>query len=441
MKIIIRKLIFLLLLTWTLPVFANNLTVSNVSLQNQDVVNATVEVKFDITWENSFSGTDGNGASFNDCAWVFVKYWVVGVDDETTGWHHATLTSGGSVTPTSDGMGAFVNIGTLQTVKWAYGADGVAANATIRIRVCGLEMVYIPQGAFVYNVAGVGGSNFNNFGGGAQVTVDQITDVPAGASSGWPNGYNAFYLAKYEVSQGQYADFLNMLSATDAANRFGAYGDYEHTITYTSGNPYGSRYTASAPNRASARISWDDAKAYASWAGLRPMTEMEFEKAARGGGSNTNTYPWGDTNPSSSNSLYLPSGHSSPYDAWKYYANFYDNSDNADIYDGPTNVGNYLSGDIARTNEQTGASPYGVADLAGNVWEHLINCAWATIPENGSGALTPPSSWPGASSGKGLRGGSWGDATSGLRVSVRSNAAWTYTYRDSVVGFRPARTP
>ena len=419
---------------------ANNLTVSNVVLQNRDVEAGTVEVKFDLAQDNTFSGVDANSQTFYDRIWVFVKYWVVGTDSETTGWHHAAL-SAGTVTPTSDGKGAFCQVGTNQTLVWTYGEDEVGGADTIKVRLNAIEVVYVPEGAFVYNAGGIGGADYNNYGAGSQTNVTAATDLPTGAVAGWPNGYSAFYIAKYETSQGQYADFLNMLTAAQATARFEAFTDYEHEITYTSGNDYGARYAAASPNRASARISWDDAKAYASWCAMRLLTEMEFEKAARGGGTaNTNLYPWGEANPETGNSLYTPSGNAVPYDAWQYYANFYDDSANTDTYDGPTDVGLYLSGDIERTNAQTGASIYGVADLAGNVWEHLINCAHTTVPLNGDGSITAPVSWPNADAGKGLRGGAWFNDATYLRVSDRHHAGNTYADRSISIGARVART-
>lgn len=420
--------------------YANNVAVSNVTLENVNLGNASVDIKFTLTQNNTYSGTDANGASFYDRLWIFVKY-TAGTPSENTGWSHATLASGGTVTPASDGKGGICQVGANQTVKWSYGADGVSGVSTVRVKVCAIEVAYIPQGQFIYNGGGIGGSTYNNYGGGSQATITSAANVPTGASTGWPNGYSAFYIAKYEVSHGQYADFLNMLPQSTATTRFSGQSAYEHTITYASGNSYGSRYASSTPNRACNYLSWDDVLAYASWCGMRPMTEMEFEKAARGGGTTAYTYPWGNTDPSTGNSVYTPSSNTSPYDAWKYYANFYDSSNNVTGQDGPTDVGLYLSGDMGRTDEQTGASPYGVTDLAGSLWEHLINCAQTITPANGNGTVTPPASWPGAASGKGLRGGSWNYESTYLRVSDRYFAGWTDTDRFNTVGFRPARTP
>ena len=51
------------------------------------------------------------------------------------------------------------------------------------------------------------------------------------------------------------------------------------------GSPKSNRppvYTARLPFRTCNFLSWQDGYAYAGWAGLRPMTELEFEKACRG---------------------------------------------------------------------------------------------------------------------------------------------------------------
>lgn len=444
-KLMILTVISALLLAST--AFANNVAVSSVSLQNKNLGAGTVEIKFNLTQDNTYSGTDANNNQFYDRVWVFVKFWVDGVNSETTGWSPALhLISGGTLAPASDGKGAFAQVGNNQTLKWNYGSDGVSGSATIKARVCAIEVVYIPTGAFVYNAGGIGNltSCSSNYGGTSQINVSgpvtvtgdntDTTHGPTGCAIGWPNGYNAFYIAKYEVSQGQYADFLNMLGTGDATNRYYTGSDYRYTITYTSGNAYGSRYAAGSPNRAMNQTKWDDVRAYASWCGMRPPTEMEFEKAARGGGtSNTNIYPWGNTDPATGNSNYAPDGATN---VPSYYASYVYSGSSG----GPVTVGLYLSGDITRSSAQTGASVYGVTDLAGNNWEHLINCAWTQKPENGTGTVAWPTSWPDASAGKGVRGGDWDNVSGYLRVSDRGYAGDTYAGRYHYVGVRLCRT-
>lgn len=178
---------------------------------------------------------------------------------------------------------------------------------------------------------------------------------------------------------------------------------------------------------------------------------MEFERAARGDltygpESGKAIYPWGDTAPSTDTYSYNDGSGSATYGG-KYYANW-DVNGSSNTPERPIDVGHYLRGDITRTDAQTGASIYGVTDLAGNNWEHLINCASTSTPTSGNGSVITGSSpnygafnWPGASSGKGVRGGSWGDGSSFLPVSVRHDAGWAGTSRHYRVGFRPAWTP
>jgi serine/threonine-protein kinase len=80
-------------------------------------------------------------------------------------------------------------------------------------------------------------------------------------------------------------------------------------------------------------ISWNDAQTFCKWAGVRPPSEAEWEKAARG--TDGRIWPWGDKPPD------------------KNRCNF--NNNVGDI----TPVGKYPHG----------ASPYGCLDMAGNVWE------------------------------------------------------------------------
>jgi formylglycine-generating enzyme required for sulfatase activity len=111
----------------------------------------------------------------------------------------------------------------------------------------------------------------------------------------------------------------------------------------------GSKYVAKFPNRPCNFISWDDAMAYADWACLRPMTELEFTKAARGiENPLPNALPWGTNSKEKVQRIVDEKGD-------LVFAN-----------------GVNESGLNDNNREIFGASYYWVMDLAGSLWERVI---------------------------------------------------------------------
>jgi len=528
--------------------YANNIRVENVEFYQSDSQPAgTVDIKFDVIWDNSYADetaagqVDGNSAHYFDRAWIFVKY---GTGDPTV-WAHATLTSGGSLTTynatthvgiTSDGVGAFAKPGVGQTVRWSYTTDGLAGTETIKVRVMGIEMVYIPEGSFwvgddlstgtlrqtgsniAANISATGvaikcedtshddtqleGDGIYVDGdGGISKTAATETDM----NTSFPTGYGAFYIMKYEVSQGQYRDFLNMLTRSQQQGR-----TYSTVTTDAITNVYVMRNASTLAYRQGIRcpasgngttdpitfgcdldadgtfdeatdgewlacnfLSWMDLAAFCDWAGLRPMTELEYEKASRGGNATDNTvageYAWGTAYITGSDYTLSNGGANNEdiannYSTTENYGNcsWYDTVGDAGI-DGPLRCG-IFAGNAANTGRVTaGASYYGVMELSGNLWERPVTIGNGGgvggvtggrdfEGTHGDGSLTTDgyadnSDWPGYSStkvsgatGSGFRGGLWIGSSSSARVSDRADAAHARTSRYNRYGGRAVRT-
>ena len=532
----VRLILTIMMVMFAATAWANDVDVYNVSLQNVDTTNDTVDIKFDLSQSNVMTaGTDENSAAFYDRVWIFAKYST----DSGATWNHATLTTGGSITTyasgvgiSADGMGAFCSPGTNQTVRWDYGEDLVADDDTAQIRLFAIEMVLIPTGDFYAgdNVGGSGGSTdtildkdnnypalisttgnviystdtnyddaqFGNTGLGIYVDGDggisKTAATETNMNANFPTGYGAFYIMKYEISQKQYADFLNTLTqaqqnartadtltSEDAAGHFVMVGQDITALTYLQGIKAGSDPADGEPYnfgvdgeatpdgtlnesndgqwRACNYLSWMDLAAYADWAGLRPMTELELEKACRGGGVSAiaGEYAWGSASGATSYSALYNSGQADEQpsiDAGSTVNIASNLNYSSCLPDGPIRCGAFSTSSTTRT--QAGASYYGVMELSGNLYERPVTIGNETGRSfegtHGNGSLTSDgfadnSDWPGyvtskvsGATGSGLRGGDWSNAATYARVSARSYAAYTSANRDADYGGRCVRT-
>lgn len=450
------QVLFVCLLLSSSALFANNVQISNVVLANDSTLN------FSISWENSWRVS--TAPNNHDAVWVFVKK----RECASNIWSHVDLNSQVSAHTAASPLEPYIDGKDASGTKGLFirrSADGVGniTNVAISLRlsnlpagdydfkVFGIEVVEIPQGAFYL---GDGAALYALVDGGAGNPPFHITSegaITAGTSAGrlralgttsttyaplslpaaFPKGFRTFYCMKYEISQGQYVDFVNHLAADQAAAR-----QIVSTANRTSITGTWPVLVAAAPHRAMNRLAWNDLCAYLDWVALRPMTELEFEKVCRGPSVPVaNEYAWGTTLVTDANTLVNDgTANETAGDAitpGSGLANFGNNT-----VLGPMRVG--FAAKAATNRQEAAATYYGVMEMSGNLTERIVNIRAPTYTGalgDGELATTPTpgvsdvANWPiqtaAGGVGEGLRGGSWNGANTFLRTSDRGQSATT----------------
>ncbi len=191
-----------------------------------------------------------------------------------------------------------------------------------------------------------------------------------------------FYLDTFEVTNGRFAKFVEAIQSEPPWG----FADQETPVVQ-----------ADRPVR---WVNWMDAMGYCLWAGKRLPTEAEWEKAARG--TDGRTYPWGNEPPTPAHAVF-------------------------GLKEGAETVSPI-------GNHDKGTSPYGVHDLAGNLYE------WVTDWYDDAFYAPAPTSnprGPGEGTAKVQRGGSYINQPYRLRATFRTKG--DPTEHDPHVGFRCAQ--
>ena len=210
----------------------------------------------------------------------------------------------------------------------------------------GAEMAYIPAGSFEM------GDHFNE-GEAIELPVHTVT-------------LDSFYMDIHEVTVGQFKQFVNQSGYN--------YNRWNHVAQYSPGDDYPMIF-----------VDWNDATAYATWAGKRLPTEAEWEYAARGS-LEGQRYPWG-YEITHDNANYIGIG---GIDQWQF------------------------SAPVCSFE----ANGYGLYDMAGNVWEWCAD--WYGEDYYSSSPVNNPPG-PEASGSRVLRGGYWLLDSDGLRLAYRNH--------------------
>lgn len=304
---------------------ADTVTIVNVKTTPRD--DKTALLSFDLSWGRSFRHEINH-----DAVWVFFKAKPQGAAE----WRHVRLSADKVLNPTGytqghgtpvefivpDGAEGFLGV-FIRRAEFGQGTVN-ATNLTVLCDlttkelqttpplICGtgLEMVYIPEGSFLLGLDAEDADAFFQYTdgsrAGAPYRVSGPGAIPTGTQKGklwaagtaapledggeipaaYPKGYAAFYCMKTMIKVGHYSNFIATVPKAQSAKYTKPRDGFTPLENAPGGNysyQIGGRRDSNVQFRHQMdHISWPSIDAFMCWAGLRPMTELEYEKLSRG---------------------------------------------------------------------------------------------------------------------------------------------------------------
>lgn len=473
-----------------------------------------IQLNFSISWDNAWNDP------YNwDAVWAFVKYRK---KTSTDAWQHGYLSASGHsakdlnitlgksgdkvagifLSPQETGIPRIVNKGVSLLMETALLSGGVTLDdvrsGNVDFSVLLIEMVLIPEGPY-YLGDGAAQKRYASETDRTQPVlveaerqgVDVLiagnkngNDEPSTLSSDVPKGYRGFYAMKYELSQGQYVNFLNMLNRAQQELRVARMselrtGDYifgdrtrpnarngiivcineaDRPVIFGCNLTQDDRYNAPDDGQTLACnfISIVDVLHYCDWAGLRPMSELEFEKACHRpypAKPLAGEYAWGTTH------LDALASAGELVDAASNAERISSATKNANSNNrlGPVRCGAFAYHPDGVTQETAGATGSGMLDMSGNLREVCYRgasnyryypptetdmCHGDGMLNNSGNTDISTNNWPQDAKNFILKGGGFSSPEAELQVSDRSLNGYLTgnTLRDSTVGFRAVRS-
>ncbi len=485
----LRIFFFFLLFFFPFGVSANNIQIKEPArVISVSGGYATIEVR--LAWENSWRDAENW-----DAAYLFLKYRT-----GSGSWTHIPVQLAGNIisspytymtaTPNQttapglfiyrDNLGAG-NPNVVCKIRWKTNfRQEQFDNGEVQLLAQAIEMVFVPAGPYVLGDSLSANCFADSYG--KPITVrTEASNITLGykdeggvyqkvtVASSYPKGFQGFYIMKYEVTQEQYVVFLNSLTLNQQKALLSNWGQLKEG-DYIFGEPFqvnnrngivvAYQFSGDEPmvfannfNSQNGYNEFDDGQmlacnfmsindllAYSSWAGLRPMSEMEFEKACRlpYPSLEKRGYAWNKGDGTIARAMNLSGEGFESENVGVGNVNF------KNTFEGPLRCGIFAKSGNS-TAQASGSTYWGGMEMSGNVRElcRNVNDWYFYWNRHGEGAYNP-GLWSASLSYYGVRGGGFTSDAEELQVSDRSLREYfkekSATFRDSTVGFRMVRT-